>query len=283
MTNDVGLVEGPGELVEEKVCARVPVGLERDHHAPVEAPLSGVEGGFDLGGVMAIVVDNHHVAALATFPEGGVPRIGEAPLHAVEARKGLARGVERDFELVGDRDGRERVEHVVRPGHVHGECPEGLGAAERVEMSGRPLEARAAWRDSRLAWRCRRSRAVARCGQNLLHRGVVEAEHAEAIKGDGVCVLEKCRLDRVVRPVVVEVLGVDVRDDGDGRRQLQETTVALVGLRDEEVSLAQARVGAEGVDLASDDDRGSSPAARRMVATSEVVVVLPWEPAMVTA
>jgi len=58
---------------------------------------------------------------------------------------------------------------------------------------------------------------------------------------------------------VVEVLGIDVGDDGDRRRQLEKAPVALVGLGDEEVPLAEARVAPQRVDLAADDHRGIQP------------------------
>ena len=48
---------------------------------------------------------------------------------------------------------------------------------------------------------------------------------------------------------------LDVGDDRDDRRQLQEGPVVLVGFGDEVVALAQPRVGPEDVDLAADDDR----------------------------
>ena len=48
-------------------------------------------------------------------------------------------------------------------------------------------------------------------------------------------------LERLVAAVVVEVLGVDVGDDRDHRREAQERAVALVGLGDEQVA-APSRV-----------------------------------------
>ena len=53
--------------------ARVAVRLERDDDAAVEAALRGVERRLDLGRVMAVVVDDHHVAALAAFASAGCP------------------------------------------------------------------------------------------------------------------------------------------------------------------------------------------------------------------
>ena len=54
---------------------------------------------------------------------------------------------------------------------------------------------------------------------------------------------------------MIEVFGVDVGDDRDGRGQLEERAVALVGLGDEEIPGAEAGVRAQRVDLTADDDR----------------------------
>ena len=49
-----------------------------------------------------------------------------------------------------------------------------------------------------------------------------------------------------------------VTTDEDGR-ELEERAVAFVGLGDQVLRLAQARVGAHGVHAAADDDRGIEP------------------------
>ena len=82
-------------------------------------------------------------------------------------------------------------------------------------------------------------------GQRFLHVRVIEAEHREAVERDLLDELDERVLELLVRAVVVEVLGVDVRDDGDRRREPQERAVALVGLGDEQVARAEARVRAE--------------------------------------
>ena len=132
---DVGLVERAREIVEEELGARVPVGLEGDDDAPVESALGCIEGRLDLGGVVAVVIDDDDVAGLAVFREERLAQDREVALNSVEPRDGLPRHVEGHFELVGDGDDGERVEHVVRPGHAHDEPPERLVATKRVEIS----------------------------------------------------------------------------------------------------------------------------------------------------
>ena len=53
---------------------------------------------------------------------------------------------------------------------------------------------------------------------------------------------------------MVEMLGVDIGDDGDVGGQFQERAVALVGLDDHPVAAAALGVGAIGVDDAAVDD-----------------------------
>ena len=57
-------------------------------------------------------------------------------------------------------------------------------------------------------------------------------------------------------PVVVEMLGIDIGDDGDVGRQLDEGAVALVGLDHHPLAVAQPGIGAIGVDDAAIDDGG---------------------------
>ena len=81
---------------------------------------------------------------------------------------------------------------------------------------------------------------------------------------------------------MVEVLGIDIGDDRDVGRQLEEGAVGLVGLDHHPVAGAEPRVGAVGVDDAAVDHGRIELAGVEQVATSEVVVVLPWVPAIAT-
>ena len=56
------------------------------------------------------------------------------------------------------------------------------------------------------------------------------------------------------------MIGIDIGDDGDGRRQAQERAVAFVGLDHHPFARAEPRIGAIGVDDAAIDDGGIEPA-----------------------
>ncbi len=68
---------------------------------------------------------------------------------------------------------------------------------------------------------------------------MVDADGGEAVEGDVLDEVAEGLLDRVEVAVVVEVLGVDVGDHGDGGAQAQEGAVALVGLDHDPVALAR--------------------------------------------
>ena len=87
--------------------------------------------------------------------------------------------------------------------------------------------------------------------QQILHVRVVEAQHRQAVKRHFLDELDEGVLQDLVRLVEIEVLGVDVGDDRDRGREAQERAVALVGLGDQQVAFAEARVAAE---------RGHAPA-----------------------
>ena len=97
-------------------------------------------------------------------------------------------------------------------------------------------------------------------GDHLLDVRLVEAQDRRAVERHLVDELRERRPDRVEVGVVVEVLGVHRGDHGDGRRELEEGAVRLVGLGHEELALAELGIGAEAVDAAADDDGGIEPA-----------------------
>ncbi len=69
----------------------------------------------------------------------------------------------------------------------------------------------------------------------------------------------KARFIASTEAIMIEMLGVHIGDDGDGRRQLDEGTVALIRLDHHPITSTQARIGAVIVDDAAIDDRGIEP------------------------
>ena len=94
-----------------------------------------------------------------------------------------------------------------------------------------------------------------------LHLRMIDAHHGEAVERhvlDELRGTPRCTASKVA--VVVEMLGIDVGDDGDVGRQLQEGAVALVGLDHHPVAVAEPRVGAVGIDDAAVDHGRIEPA-----------------------
>jgi hypothetical protein len=88
---------------------------------------------------------------------------------------------------------------------------------------------------------------------------VVDAEDRPAVERDAVHEVEEPSLSASSVFPVVEVLGVDVGDDRDRRRDVRERAVRLVRLDDHVVALAELRVRAEGVHLPADHRRRIEP------------------------
>ncbi len=68
------------------------------------------------------------------------------------------------------------------------------------------------------------------CGDECLHLRMVDAQGREAVERDVRDEGVERLLERVERTPMIEMLGVDVGDDRDGRGQAVEAAVALVGL-----------------------------------------------------
>ena len=85
---------------------------------------------------------------------------------------------------------------------------------------------------------------------------MVHAEHGEAVEGDILDEILEGAFEAFEIPVVVEVLGVDIGDNGHGGAEPQEAAIALVGLHHDPVALAHLRIGAIGVDDAAIDYGG---------------------------
>ena len=115
----VGVSECAGELVHKVEGTGVAVGLEDDVNLAVAALAGGGKGGANLGGVMAVVVDDGDAA-------GGAAKL-KAPVDAAEVTEALGNFVGGNFKLAGDGDGGGGVEHIVASGNVELEGAEGAG------------------------------------------------------------------------------------------------------------------------------------------------------------
>ncbi len=102
--------------------------------------------------------------------------------------------------------------------------------------------------------------AIAHARDQLLHLRMIEAEQRRAVEGHILDKLDERILHRIERTVVVEMFGIDVRDDRIGAVEAQEAAVTLVRLHHHPVRRAEAGVGAVAVDDAAVDDGRVHPA-----------------------
>ncbi len=89
---------------------------------------------------------------------------------------------------------------------------------------------------------------------------VVLAHHREPVERQVAQELDEGRLEPLeVLAVRLHVVGVDVGHHRDHRLEVEERRVGLVGLGHQELALAQARVGADGVEPPADHAGGIEP------------------------
>src|SRR5262245_13054521 len=244
----VRVPEGAVELGREGVRARVAVRLEDDDEAPSQPLARGPEGRLDLRRVMAVVVDHEDAAALAADLEASVDACepGERPRDPRE----------RDVELAAHRDRRQAVEHVVAPRNAQLDAAERLAGAPRRVAPCETVQLHLRRAELRVAAEPVRDVPPLEAWQDRAHARIVRAQERCAVERHAVEERDEGVLDLFEVLVVVEVLAVDVRDDGQRRLEAQERAVGLVRLGHHQVALAEPRVRVERSDAAPHDDRG---------------------------
>ena len=260
----VGILEAGGEIVEQVAHARVAMRLDHGDDAAARAGAGRFQHRGDLHGMMAVVV----------VDGDAVPGAGEleAALDAGEARHRLADRVVGDAGLARRGDRRQRIERIVMAGQRHGPAAQRARAAFHALAQVGVEHGLAAVDAGGLQHEV--GGFVGAVGQqpapvppepqaldHVADDGMIDAGHSQAVEGD---VAEE-GLELPVHVVdgleVVEVLGIDVGDDADLGRDLDEGAVGFVGLHDHPRPFAAPRVGAPVVDDAAGDD-GRVEAAR---------------------
>src|SRR6266850_5044742 len=244
----VSQIERRQELFSQVQRPGVAVRLKHRHDPTVEPGLGGGQGRADLGRMMTVIVDHRDVT--------GTTQDLKSALDSREAGQRPLNGCERDLEVQPHPDRRERVEHVVAARDLERDFPEEGLALIDLEAAGHAHELQAARDEIRARLEPVRDDPLLDPREQELDVRLVQAEHRRAVEGHLVDERDEGVADRVEAPVVVEVLGVDGRDDRDRRRQLQERAVGLVGFGDEKLALPEPRVRAEARHPPADDDRG---------------------------
>ena len=221
--------------------------LEHGHDPAVEPGLGGSQGRADLRWVVAVVVDHGHAA--------GAAQDLEAALDAREPLQRTLNGGERNLEIQRHADRGEGVEHVVAPGNLQPALADDGAALDDLEAARHPLQVRPPRHQIRRRLEPVRDDALLDARDQQLDVRLVQAQDRRAVERHLVDERHEGVADRVEVAVVIEVLGVHGRDDGDRRRQLQERAVGLVGFRHQELAPAEAGVRAEVRHATADHDR----------------------------
>ena len=227
--------------------AGVAVRLEYRHDPAVEPGLGGGQSRPDLGGVVAVVVDHRDAA--------GTTKDLESALDAREPGQRFLDGGERDLEVQADADRREGVEHVVAAGDLERELAESAPALEDLEAARHAGQAQAPPHEVGARLHAVRDDPLLDPWDQQLDVRLIEAEDGRTVERHPVHERDERVADGVEAPVVIEMLGVDGRDDRDRRRELQERAIGFVGLGDQVLALAEPGVRAEARHPPAHDDR----------------------------
>ncbi len=245
----VGLVKGPGKLIEQGLGARVAVRLKDHHLAPVGPALfQGLQGGFHLCRVMAVVI-YHRSALYFAFDF-------QAPLNPLGGFQGFFDGSETDSQFQTHRDGGHGIVDIVNARHVQADITQVPAMVVQVETTLQPIEV-----DIFSLQVCLAAEPVGRVPvfnvrDNILDGLVIQTEYRQPIKWDAVDKIQEDGLDVFQVLVEIQVFLVDVGDDRDGRREFQETAVAFICFGHDKVALAQHGVDTDAFQFAADDDGG---------------------------
>ena len=250
--NRVGIVETSAEFLEQRLQPGEAVRLHHGDDLAVGRFTRRFKDGRDLDGVVAVIVD-HGDAVPFAGP-------GEAPLDAAEARDRLADRLVGHAEFVRHRNRRRRVRGVMPSRHRQHDVRYlvrgvGLAVAEH-DLEFRAAAVRRQVDQPHIGLRVFAigdDAAVLDLADEGLHHGMIGAHHGKAVERHVLDEIAERVLDRLERLEVIEMLGIDVGDDHDIGRQLQERAVALVGLDHHPVAGAEPGVGAVGVDDAAID------------------------------
>ena len=213
----------------------------------------GAQNGGDFDRMMAVIVENG-----GAIPIAGA---GEAALDAAEPRERFPDRIRAHAEPVRDGDRGGRVQGVVVARHGHDDVfKRGLGAGLAVANDHREARDAIAEIDAGEPDIGLRILAIGDhppvldLSGKLADRGVVEAHDRETVEGNIFDKSAKGLLDRIEGPEMIEMLGIDIGDDGDFGGKLEEGAVAFVGFDDHPIAGAEPRIGAVGVDDAAIDD-----------------------------
>src|SRR5215831_4059041 len=229
--------------------AGITVGLEEDQQAVELAAASSFERGFDLGRMMAVIINDGDVVDRALDVE--------AAADATEFGEAFADQLGGNVEVKSDGGSGGGIANVVDARRMwQTEDAQIFFSVSQAELAGQALELNVADDQVRLARSAVGQNGALHVRNDGLNVWFVDAKDCSAIKGDAIDKLSEGILNIGERGILVKVFTVNGGDDGHDRGKKQEAAVAFVGFNDEVFAAAQARGGAGLIDAAADDKRG---------------------------
>lgn len=207
----------------------------------------GAEGRGELGGMVGEVIRDGNAAGSAENLK--------ATVNAGELAQILCNLLRRRAQIVGGGCGRERVVDIVPAGHHQVDLTELLALVHEVEFFIRALDIPQV--SGIIVVRFAKAEGDHREGdvfdrvQHIFIIAVVDDQPRGQVTE-----LVEALLDIVEGFEIVQMIGVDVGDDGDIGRQLEEGIHILARLTHDDVTLSHIAVAAQQRQLASDDRRG---------------------------
>src|SRR5260370_22844907 len=246
---NVGLIECAAEFVPKMLGARVGMRLE-EHEQAIELAAAGrLERGTNLGGVMAVVVNDGDLVDHALDVK--------AAAHAGKLSETFADQVCRNVQVQGDGGGGGGIENVVHAGRMRqAEQTEIFASVGEPELAAQTLQLHVTNHQIGLARSSISNDGALHAGNDGLHIGLVDAEDRRAVKRHAIHKLDKGVLNVLERGVLVEMFAINRGDDRDHRREHQEAAVALVRFDHKVFAFAEPRGGTRLVDSPTDDKGG---------------------------
>jgi len=246
------------EILREISGSAVEVGLEDGHHPPPGHRLpSCLEQGPELGRVMGVVIYDGHPATISAHLE--------PPRHSGKVGARRSQNVELETELETDRDRGEGVEGIEGSGHPQQHIAEpavlpkdrklgatGLAGFDLEPHFGLFRESVAHDLSPQIITETPCSRVVSANNDRAKDRSTV---------GEG----GEGQPQFLLAPIAVEMLGLEVGNHSQMRRQLEEGSIVLIGLAYQERRITDPGVGTEEVRSTTDDDRRVGAGRRQEV------------------
>ena len=155
---------------------------------------------------------------------------------------------------LADADGGQRIEHHVVAWNIDRIIADDLAEGRYGKCGGEPILANVMGSQVHLRIRAVGLHLAFEQRQHLGHVRVIHAGEDGTIEGHLVREFREGRPDFLDVLVVIQVLAIDIGDDGEGGIQHQEASVAFVGFRHQIVALAKLGIGPKNAKLAADDD-----------------------------